>query len=233
MPCFNHSELAFVNALAAEAGMQHRQLPFLSTETLSPDNGKRFFSECLKWHKEEKPKHDVNDLCLCSSCHPAAHSNEDLPTPPRVPTPPPPPPPQHQEEVQAANNQLNPTSNVPGTISQPVPRQQQQQQQRAFPPLVWHNPCALPPPGWAGGFCCMPHRLCCFRKDRRGCSPHDRRCPCRRKNKLTTVMFECHFHAVVVVIEGAVGAASVWALGGLGREWERRGRNPVWAFQCG
>ena len=42
VPCFNHSELSFVNQLAADVGCR---VPFPYAEVLPEDNGERFFSE--------------------------------------------------------------------------------------------------------------------------------------------------------------------------------------------
>ena len=65
---FNHSELAYVNQIAIQAGAKQSSLPFQSLEPLPPDNGERFFSEYLDWLKEAKPRNDVLGRCLCSHC---------------------------------------------------------------------------------------------------------------------------------------------------------------------
>jgi len=65
---FNHSELACVNQIAIQAGAKQSSLPFQSLEPLQPDNGERFFSECLDWLKEAKPRNDELGRCLCSHC---------------------------------------------------------------------------------------------------------------------------------------------------------------------
>jgi len=63
----NHSELIYVNELAKEAGYQ--EVPFPVVESLVPDTGERFFSECLCWIKNQRPPHDEQDLCLCHKCY--------------------------------------------------------------------------------------------------------------------------------------------------------------------
>jgi len=47
--CFNHSELAHANRIAVDAGAAPDNVPFENAETLLPDNGERFFSDCLIW----------------------------------------------------------------------------------------------------------------------------------------------------------------------------------------
>jgi len=49
VPFFNHTELHCVNQLAISAGASPQNVPFQRLETLPPDNGERFFSECLTW----------------------------------------------------------------------------------------------------------------------------------------------------------------------------------------
>ena len=65
---FNHSELAYINSIAIQAGASKDNLPFPSLETLPPDNGERFFSECLDWMKTTKPRNDDLGRCLCTDC---------------------------------------------------------------------------------------------------------------------------------------------------------------------
>jgi len=65
---FNHSELDYINRIAIQAGMTHHDIPFKNVEPLPPDNGERFFSECLVWMKDAKPRYDVNCRCLCDVC---------------------------------------------------------------------------------------------------------------------------------------------------------------------
>ncbi|KAG7357606.1 hypothetical protein IV203_002294 [Nitzschia inconspicua] len=59
----NHCELAYVNALARDAGTDH--VPFKDTEILVADTGERFFSKYL----EEVPtQQEVLDWCQCHKC---------------------------------------------------------------------------------------------------------------------------------------------------------------------
>lgn len=53
---FNHSELAYINSFAAQAGMSPQDLLFQHVEKLPPDNGERFFSEYITWMNETKPQ---------------------------------------------------------------------------------------------------------------------------------------------------------------------------------
>ena len=66
VPFFNHTELQCVNQLVAHAGMT--KVPFERVEPLPPDNGERFFSECLKLMKDAKPGTDLQDRCCCELC---------------------------------------------------------------------------------------------------------------------------------------------------------------------
>jgi len=67
VPCFNHSELACINQLANAVGCGH---PFPHAETLPPDNGERFFSECLTitLPSLHNHKHGECGQCLCDLC---------------------------------------------------------------------------------------------------------------------------------------------------------------------
>jgi len=65
---FNHSELSHINQMAIDAGMSPNNLPFDAVETLPVDNGERFFSEYLSWHRSTKPKNDLQGQCLCNMC---------------------------------------------------------------------------------------------------------------------------------------------------------------------
>jgi len=66
---FDHTELHYVNQIALDAGTTQSLLPFQKLETLPKDSGERFFSEYLTWMKQAKPKCDINDHCMCSSCY--------------------------------------------------------------------------------------------------------------------------------------------------------------------
>mgnify|MGYP007080245424 CR=1 FL=1 len=65
---FNHSELAYTNQLAIDAGASNTSLPFKNVEILPPDNGERFFSEYLMWKNTNKPRNDGQSRCLCNLC---------------------------------------------------------------------------------------------------------------------------------------------------------------------
>ena len=62
---FNHSELTYINTLAAAVRLV---APFPNAEKLPADNGERFFSEYLSWIKAVKPTNDEHDMCLCFAC---------------------------------------------------------------------------------------------------------------------------------------------------------------------
>jgi len=66
---YNHTELHHINRMAIQAGQTATNLPFQNVEMLPPDNGERFFSECLSWMRDAKPRYNlVNCRCLCSIC---------------------------------------------------------------------------------------------------------------------------------------------------------------------
>jgi hypothetical protein len=64
---YNHSELWYVNELAAKVGLA---TPFPKAEVLPKDNGERFFSEYLtSWLKGPTPKRvGLLGECLCATC---------------------------------------------------------------------------------------------------------------------------------------------------------------------
>jgi hypothetical protein len=85
----NHSELKWVNELAAKAGSN--KLPFMDVEPLGHDTGERFFSEYLIWMKETKPTYNKQDLCLCVGCEPTqqqqcTNNTSESPTTSKSPT---------------------------------------------------------------------------------------------------------------------------------------------------
>jgi hypothetical protein len=65
---YNHSELAFINQLAQDAGAT--SLPFKWVEPLIADNGERFFSEYLKSpvYQKEYKNNPLTDRCQCNKC---------------------------------------------------------------------------------------------------------------------------------------------------------------------
>ena len=71
---FNHSELAYINNIAIQAGAT--KIPFANVEPLPQDNGERFFSEYLTWMKQTKPKNDILCRCLCNQCR-VSNKDED------------------------------------------------------------------------------------------------------------------------------------------------------------
>jgi len=66
---FNHSELEHINSIASATGTSPLNLPFKNVEKLPADNGERFFSECIAWMNETKPRCDSQNRCLCEVCH--------------------------------------------------------------------------------------------------------------------------------------------------------------------
>ena len=64
-PYFNHSELWYINNMAAAVGIK---APFPYAERLPNDTGERFFSEYLTVNKPTMQKYNELDFCLCSLC---------------------------------------------------------------------------------------------------------------------------------------------------------------------
>ena len=60
----NHTQLLYINELAAEAGTTH--VPFLSVELLSEDTGEQFFSQYLK--DQTQRDNNKEDRCKCRLC---------------------------------------------------------------------------------------------------------------------------------------------------------------------
>jgi len=64
-PCYNHSELGYVNNMARAIGLTP---PFPNAEQLPPDNGERFFSEHMACCRPGALNVDSNDHCRCNLC---------------------------------------------------------------------------------------------------------------------------------------------------------------------
>ena len=64
----NHSELAWINKLARDAGASVD--PFWWVEKLAADTGERFFSEYLLAIDPLELEYDDKDLCQCIKCRP-------------------------------------------------------------------------------------------------------------------------------------------------------------------
>ena len=177
VPYFNHSELSYVNDLATMAGVL--VLPFKDVERLPADNGERFFSEYLLWMKQQKPQHDINDLCLCPTCKvPPDSADEETETNPR------------DDNNVARVSQSNVPAQMPVEVNDEpttrdiIPRAQLPQlpmQQQPFhaapfiPTALWINPYVLP--SWPN--CCEKFVEYNSRDDKRGCPPHNKGCPNR------------------------------------------------------
>jgi hypothetical protein len=65
VPYWNHSELWYINNLAASVGIA---LPFSNAERLPKDNGERFFSEYITSVRPASQKYNNLDFCMCSFC---------------------------------------------------------------------------------------------------------------------------------------------------------------------
>jgi len=162
---FNHSELTYINTLAVAAGM--KTIPFPTAEKLPADNGERFFSECLSWLKEVKPKNDLDDMCLCFTCTGAQ-----------------PPPTTSEPQKTTMINPVGP-SNVPAATTQLTvtqPPQPPPRQHLCVPPplpMMWINPYMIPFNNW--NHCCRKYKEHCCRLDKRGRPPHDNGCPFKVK----------------------------------------------------
>jgi len=63
---FNHSELAYINSIAKDAGVE--EPPFSNVEVLPKDMGKGFFSEYLCVVDPINQPYNENDMCLCTDC---------------------------------------------------------------------------------------------------------------------------------------------------------------------
>jgi len=78
VPCCNHSELWYINNMAKSVGCQHL---FPVAEVLVPDNGERFFSQCLtKTLPALGPaKFGEHGECLCNACvQTTTRTNDDM-----------------------------------------------------------------------------------------------------------------------------------------------------------
>jgi len=120
VPYSNHSELWYINDLAADVGCC---LPFPNAERLPPDNGERFFSQYIKFVNPMRQKYSEEEECLCSLCAQEITSGNNIiarvDPPPQPPQPPQPP---------------SPTVAVV-TKQRPMP-----QAQRIVPPAQHHPP---------------------------------------------------------------------------------------------
>jgi len=89
VPCFNHSELWYVNKMAEAVCLP---IPFPKAETLPDDNGERFFSECVTITRPSLKgvKHGEFGQCLCALCTKTTTKNVVFTTamssPPRIGT---------------------------------------------------------------------------------------------------------------------------------------------------
>jgi len=188
VPYFNHSELAWVNSLSRECGIENK-MPFPFTEKLGEDTGERFFSEYIRWIKSTKPSVDLNDMCLCTACKTGQNVS---------PT-----------EVRAiANNTQPPTEMLTETLTEtltdsahPVPQNIQQPVQQPVQNtqhMTMHNSqnvflflppppgFFIPPPSYTPMVCCQRYSNWFHNRHRRGRPPHD--FDCRRK-AITTPNF--------------------------------------------
>jgi len=182
VPYCNHSELAFVNDLAVKAGVV---IPFAEVEPLIKDNGERFFSEYLSWLRKEKPKQDVDGLCLCSTCTPTGtipsmiNDRVDVqPTPIHIQGSVAPSNVPARRQTETETPLPIPTLTSPPripTVSRPQPILLPICQQ---PFTFWCHPFFSTTPLWPQ--CCRKYNEYCSRIDRRGRPPHDLRCPNRR-----------------------------------------------------
>ncbi|KAG7342669.1 hypothetical protein IV203_020613 [Nitzschia inconspicua] len=134
---YNHSELAYVNALARDAGTDH--VPFKDTEILVDDNGERFFSEYL--NKNLPTPQQESDRCQCCKCAtneiPLLHENVVFSAKPPATTSPPPklPPSPKQIEKRQSLPVDEPRWQPINPCQQSVPEQPQQQWIVAKPPI--------------------------------------------------------------------------------------------------
>ena len=177
---YNHSQLAHINSLAKDAGVN--AIPFPDAEPLCADTGERFFSEYITWMNKEKPRQDENDFCLCKECKsspvaaivPAAAAAAAAAA---APAPPP-----RQEPRGPAVPIGNPNQLQPALTQQQVA-------------LLWNTVHRPPPVNWpwytsvgnmsTGGavgnspsspaFCCPLYEGCCH-NGRRGRPPHSVTC---------------------------------------------------------
>ena len=158
LPFHNHSELAYVNRMAAALNLPD---PFPYAEPLPKDNGERFFSEYLTIYKPATLPYDDDDICICVDCN-AAPDNTTPILPPRKPP--------------------LPAAVPPKQSASDVCLRQQPKQQRAPMPTVFARPLVFPsyyaclpiPPPFAHTTCCAKHQAWLAR--RVGRPPHDAHC---------------------------------------------------------
>jgi hypothetical protein len=81
VPYWNHSELHYINILAAAVGIAPL---FLDVESLPTDNGERFFSQYIAVQKQNIPQYK-DDFCLCKLCENTPTMKESSPRPPSPP----------------------------------------------------------------------------------------------------------------------------------------------------
>ena len=184
VPFFNHSELAYLNDLAKQAGLDIGQFPFKDVETLlQQDTGERFFSKYLTWLSKEKPRIDpTSDMCLCSRC-----GIKDAPLSP-----------EKELDVTTVNGEDASQVSVATTPNEPVnapttpnpvpppfnhglvPILPMPMPMPIFNPFLW-----MPPPPSCPSFCCEKFRQYSYCTGKKGQPPHD--CHCITKQGTFTI----------------------------------------------
>ena len=130
-PCFNHTELSCVNAMANAVGCG---APFPHAEPLPSDNGEKFFSQCMTTLKQISKKRGQEGECLCELCDGSGHDFPVAPTPPRM---------KNTQQQTAVTTVVVETTNNQQTIRQPTAAAAPPQQQRLCK-TVTHTPVGAP-----------------------------------------------------------------------------------------
>ena len=175
VPHWNHSELMFINQMAVELG---GTAPFPRAEPLPPDNGERFFSECMTTVNPMHQQHgNLHDECLCAICtkiYTDKHGDTThLDKPPAGPAIG-----DHIAHKPAAVHQQQAHAVVPTNRTASMPTPQPTPQPTFCQQPFWQMPILpmpfffMPPPPAA---CCAK---CCNWKTskRKGRPPHDHHC---------------------------------------------------------
>jgi len=166
IPYFNHSELAWVNSLARECGI-NTTIPFPFAEQLSEDTGERFFSEYIQWMRLEKPVINELDMCLCVACNNGLQVSR--PSLPPMPS---------QEETNTDDTNLI-SATVPPAAATTTTEVRQASVPQAFPVFMFLPPPPgyfAPPSSYVPQVCCERYRRWLYSNNRRGRPPHDWDC---------------------------------------------------------
>ena len=173
LPFWNHSELSYVNQLAADVHPLVA-IPFPNAEPLPDDNGERFFSEYLTITKPRSLKYNEHDICICEQC-----CQQLSPTKPTL---------VQQQEAQTNLNrqQARPTVEEQQIIRTARAPAQTVQHHQQYQPIIQQPTFAfqqfVPPlPYFYNTICCPKYER--WLSVRLGRPPHDGHCYYRRQQQ--------------------------------------------------